>query len=55
MIIDKKADLAGPGIGTYEEVERVLPRNYRSLLDPKDTQKALFAVKAYIEENFARN
>jgi aspartate--ammonia ligase len=51
MIIDKKADLAGPGIGTYEEVERVLPRNYRSLLDPKDTQKALFAVKAYIEEN----
>jgi aspartate--ammonia ligase len=54
MIIDKKADLAGPGIGTYEEVERVLPRNYRSLLDPKDTQKALFAVKAYIEENLCK-
>jgi len=24
---DKKADLAGPGIGDYEEVERILPKN----------------------------
>ena len=41
----KELDLAGPGIGSYEEIERVLPINYRSLLSPKDTQKALFAVK----------
>ena len=23
-VLDKKADLAGPGIGTYEELEKVL-------------------------------
>ena len=51
---DKKADLAGPGIGTYEEVDRVLPSDYESLLSPKDTQKAIFAVKRYIEENLCK-
>ncbi|HVP43145.1 MAG TPA: aspartate--ammonia ligase [Terriglobales bacterium] len=50
----KVADLAGPGIGTYEEVERILPTDYRSLLTPKETQKAIFAVKNYIEENLCR-
>jgi aspartate--ammonia ligase len=48
---DKKADLAGPGIGTYDEVERVLPADYQSLLNVKETQKAVYAVKNYIEEN----
>ncbi|HYA57706.1 MAG TPA: aspartate--ammonia ligase [Thermoplasmata archaeon] len=47
----KKADLAGPGIGTYEEIERVLPSDYHSLLDPKQTQRAIYAAKRYIEEN----
>jgi len=51
---DKKADLAGPGIGTYEEVERILPSDYESLLDVKDTQKAIYDVKRYIEENLAK-
>jgi len=51
---DKKADLAGPGIGTYEEVESILPTDYHSLLNPKDTQKAIFAVKNYIEQNLCR-
>ncbi len=51
---DKAADLAGPGIGTYEEVERNLPSDYSSLLDVKDTQKALFAAKRYIEDNLAK-
>jgi len=51
---DKKADLAGPGIGTYEEVEQVLPTDYESLLDPKETQQALFEVKRYIEDGLAR-
>ncbi|MCB9293023.1 MAG: aspartate--ammonia ligase [Lewinellaceae bacterium] len=47
---DKKADLAGPGIGTYEQVEKVLPKDYKSLLGRKDTQKAIMAVKRYIED-----
>ena len=51
---DKRADLAGPGIGTYSELERVLPNDYRSLLSPRDTQRAIFAVKRYIEENLCR-
>jgi len=55
LVIDgKKADLAGPGIGTYEEIERVLPRDYRSLLDPRETQLAIFAVKRYIEDELCR-
>ena len=53
-MLDKRADLAGPGIGTYEEVERVLPKDYHSLLSPKDTQKAIYAVKSYIEENLCK-
>jgi aspartate--ammonia ligase len=53
-MVDKKADLAGPGIGTYEEIERVLPGDYHSILSPKDTQKAIFAVKNYIEQNLCR-
>jgi aspartate--ammonia ligase len=50
----KKADLAGPGIGDYRELEKILPNEYTSLLSPKDTQKAIFAVKQYIEENLCR-
>ena len=51
---DKKADLAGPGIGDYDELEKILPGDYESLLTPNETQKAVFAVKNYIEENLAR-
>jgi aspartate--ammonia ligase len=47
---DKKADLAGPGISTYPEVEKALPSDYRSLLDNKETAKATYAVKQYIEQ-----
>jgi len=46
----KSADLAGPGISTYEEVDAILPNDYTPLLDPKETQKALAAVKRYIED-----
>ena len=28
----KKADLAGPGIGDYAELEKILPKDYNSLL-----------------------
>ena len=51
---DKKADLAGPGIGDYDELEKILPKDYKPLLNPKDTQKAIFAVKNYIEENLCK-
>jgi len=51
---DKTADLAGPGISTYEEVAKILPRDYDSLLTPKETMKALFGVKNYIEENLCK-
>lgn len=52
--LDKKADLAGPGIGSYEEVEKVLPNDYQSLLSPNETQRALTAVKNYIEEGLSK-
>lgn len=48
---DKKADLAGPGIGNYEDLEKVLPNDYESLLDVRETQYAIYEVKNYIEEN----
>lgn len=54
MSMDKKADLAGPGIGNYEELAKVLPDDYRSLLDPKQTQEAITVVKRYIEDNLCR-
>jgi aspartate--ammonia ligase len=51
---DKKADLAGPGIGNYDELKKILPEDYESILDRKQTMKALFAVKNYIEENLCK-
>ncbi len=51
---DKTADLAGPGIGNYEDLEKILPSNYNSLLDPKETQMAITAVKNYIEEHLSK-
>ena len=50
----KQADLAGPGIGTYEEVAKILPREYTSLLTPKETMQALYGVKDYVEKNLCR-
>ena len=47
---DKRADLAGPGIGDYGELEKVLPEGYNSLLNLKDTQRAIFAAKNHIEK-----
>jgi aspartate--ammonia ligase len=51
---DKKADLAGPGIGSYDDLVHVLPDHYASLLNPKETQQAITAVKNYIEEGLSR-
>lgn len=52
--MDKTADLAGPGIGDYEELEAALPNGYTCLLSPLERMKAVFAVKNYIEENLCR-
>ena len=54
VLAEKRADLAGPGIGNYSELEKVLPNDYSSLLDRKQTQQAIFAVKRYIEDNLCR-
>ncbi len=51
---DKKADLAGPGIGDYKKLEKILPNDYHSLLTPKETQQAIFQVKRYIEDNLCK-
>jgi aspartate--ammonia ligase len=51
LTYDKQADLAGPGIGDYNELERALPNDYRSLLNRRDTQQAIFQIKRYIEDN----
>ena len=53
-VMDKKADLAGPGISTYEEVEKILPNDYGSLLTPMETMEAVYAVKRYIEDNLCK-
>jgi aspartate--ammonia ligase len=50
----KEADLAGPGIGNYADVEKILPGDYVPLLDPKETMKALYAAKRVIEDGLCR-
>ena len=52
--MDKTSDLAGPGIGNYTDLERILPNGYRPLLTPRETQIALFALKDYLEENLCK-
>jgi aspartate--ammonia ligase len=54
MVASKKADLAGPGIGSYDELEKILPKDYNTPLNPKETQRAIFAVKHYIEESLCK-
>ncbi|MEJ2370265.1 MAG: aspartate--ammonia ligase [Gemmatimonadales bacterium] len=51
---DKMADLAGPGISTYDEVEKILPNDYEPLLTPMERMEALFDVKRYIEDNLCK-
>jgi len=54
VVLDKKADLAGPGIGNYSELEEILPDDYHPLLSSKETQKTIFHVKRYIEDNLCK-
>ncbi len=30
-MMNKKADLAGPGIGSYDDVEKIIPTDYEYL------------------------
>ncbi len=53
MAILKQADLAGPGIGSYEELDRILPDDYTPLLTPRETMKALYAAKRLIEDRLS--
>ncbi len=52
--LGKQADLAGPGIGDYDELATVLPRDYHSLLSPRETQRAIFEIKRSIEDGLCR-
>lgn len=54
LALDKTADLAGPGIGNYDELRQILPDGYNSPLDPKETQEAITRVKRFIEDNLCR-
>ena len=54
MTSSKIADLAGPGIGNYEDLEKILPADYSSVLTRRETQKAIFAVKRFIEDNLCK-
>ena len=49
----KEADLAGPGIGSYDELELILPDDYEPLLGPLDTMRALYGAKRLIEDRLA--
>jgi aspartate--ammonia ligase len=48
---DKTADLAGPGISTYEEVAKILPTDYEPLQKPLDRMEAVHEIKQYIEKH----
>ena len=50
----KVADLAGPGIGNYTELEKILPSDYSSALTRRETQKAIHALKRFIEDSLCK-
>jgi aspartate--ammonia ligase len=51
---DKRADLAGPGIGDYGEIERILPTDYTPALTPRRTMEALYSTKRLIEDRLCK-
>jgi aspartate--ammonia ligase len=53
-VLEKIADLAGPGIGNYPELDTILPQDYQSLLTPRETQRAIFAAKTFIEDHLCK-
>ena len=55
VIADKRADLAGPGIGDYEELAHFLPSDYTPLLRPRERMEALYAAKRLIEDRLCES
>jgi aspartate--ammonia ligase len=53
--IEKEADLAGPGIGSYVELEHLLPEDYEPLLGPLDTMRALYGAKRQSRTDSAKS
>ncbi|HOE62925.1 MAG TPA: aspartate--ammonia ligase [Candidatus Sumerlaeota bacterium] len=53
-MLDKKADLAGPGIGDYKKLVHDLPDDYQAILTPMERMRAVFAIKNYIEANLCK-
>ena len=51
----KRADLAGPGIGDYSELEKILPGDYNPLLTPKKRSRQFFRSSATSKIICARN
>jgi hypothetical protein len=52
---DKKADLAGPGIGDYLELEKILPADYSSAVTERDAEGPLRGEALYRREPLQRN
>jgi len=50
MTTANEADRAGPGIGSYEELDGILPDDYTPILEPRETMEALYAAKRLIED-----
>lgn len=40
-MLDKVADLAGPGIGNYDDLAKVLPTDYTTPYPQRDDDRAL--------------
>jgi aspartate--ammonia ligase len=53
-MLDKREDLAEPGIDNYSGLEKIQPEGYRSVLSLKETQIAVFDLKDYLEENLCK-
>jgi aspartate--ammonia ligase len=50
----KEADLAGPGIGDYTQLESILPDDYEPALEPRERMAALYGAKRVIEDGLCR-
>jgi hypothetical protein len=55
VVFDKKADLAGPGIGDYAELERILLDDYHPLLTPGKHSEPSFTSRATSKATCAKN
>jgi aspartate--ammonia ligase len=52
---DKRADLAGPGIGDYNKLEKILPQDYSPLLTPKELNLMMVTVPLIVDSESGVN